>query len=195
MVSVDFGACGLYSAADHDHNDHHNSHAATITAGYPDRAGRSKQLWDSGCTGGLSVHATDAASVLSGEQALSEEGARPLNAQGPPTAAIRFVREALTKAGVLAAHPSAFVIVFGYVCAWLLLSPGTFDWHAIATVATWLMTLLIQRAEHRDTQAIHAKLDELLVTSTKARNELTLLDEQEPEDIEEHRAQERQDLR
>ena len=29
-------------------------------------------------------------------------------------------------------------------------------------VATPMMTLIIQRAEHRDTQAIHAKLDELL---------------------------------
>jgi hypothetical protein len=37
---------------------------------------------------------------------------------------------------------------------------SAFDWHPIATVATWLMTLLVQRAEHRDTQAIHAKLDD-----------------------------------
>lgn len=50
------------------------------------------------------------------------------------------------------------------------------------------MTLLIQRAEHRDTQAIHAKLDELLRTNRDARSELTRLDEQEPELIERHRA-------
>jgi low affinity Fe/Cu permease len=42
------------------------------------------------------------------------------------------------------------------------------------------MTLFIQRAEHRDTQAIHPKLDELL----RARDELTKLDEQQPEEIE-----------
>jgi low affinity Fe/Cu permease len=48
------------------------------------------------------------------------------------------------------------------VGAWIALTPDTFDWHAVATVATWSMTLIIQRAEHRDTQAIHAKLDELL---------------------------------
>lgn len=63
----------------------------------------------------------------------------------------------------------------------------TFDWHAAATVATWLMTLFIQRAEHRDTQAIHAKLDELLRVEGEARNELTQLDQKEPEEIEEHR--------
>jgi low affinity Fe/Cu permease len=32
------------------------------------------------------------------------------------------------------------------------------------------MTLFVQRAEHRDTQAIHAKLDELLRTERHARN-------------------------
>jgi low affinity Fe/Cu permease len=30
---------------------------------------------------------------------------------------------------------------------------------AVATLMVWVMTLLIQRSEHRDTQAIHAKLD------------------------------------
>ena len=34
------------------------------------------------------------------------------------------------------------------------------------------MTLVIQRAEHRDTQAIHAKLDELLRANHRANNDL-----------------------
>lgn len=54
-------------------------------------------------------------------------------------------------------------------------------------VATWVMTLFIQRAEHRDTQAIHAKLDELLRVDGEADNELATLDRREPEDIEKHR--------
>jgi low affinity Fe/Cu permease len=49
------------------------------------------------------------------------------------------------------------------------------------------MTLFIQRAEHRDTQAIHAKLDELLRAEGKARDELTMVDQREPEEIEAHR--------
>lgn len=118
-----------------------------------------------------------------------------MNAQDRPSAAIQFFREGLTKAGVFAAHPSVFVIVFCYLCAWLLLSPGTFDWHAVATVATWFMTLIIQRAEHRDTQAIHAKLDELLRSDVNACDEMTLVDAQEPEAIEQHRSNERRDLR
>jgi hypothetical protein len=44
----------------------------------------------------------------------------------------------------------------------LRFKPETFEWHAVATLATWAMTLVIQCDEHRDTQAIHAKLDEIL---------------------------------
>jgi low affinity Fe/Cu permease len=54
------------------------------------------------------------------------------------------------------------------------------------------MTLFIQRAEHRDTQAIHAKLDELLRAEDRARNEFTVMDQKEPEEIERHRIHERQ---
>ncbi|MBZ9811170.1 MULTISPECIES: low affinity iron permease family protein [unclassified Mesorhizobium] len=48
------------------------------------------------------------------------------------------------------------------------------------------MTLFIQRAEHRDTQAIHAKLDEMLRANSSASN-ITRIDKEEPEEIENHR--------
>ena len=67
----------------------------------------------------------------------------------------------------------------------------SFNWHAVATMATWFMTLLIQRAEHRDTQAIQAELDELLHAQAKARNHLTHIDEFEAEDLERHRKEAR----
>jgi len=50
------------------------------------------------------------------------------------------------------------------------------------------MTLFIQRAEYRDTQAIQAKLDELLRAHGEARTDLAGLDEREPEHIARHRA-------
>jgi low affinity Fe/Cu permease len=100
---------------------------------------------------------------------------------------IQTIRHSLTKLGVLTAHPLAFGIVFTYAAFWFLFQPSTFDWHAVATLSTWFMTLLIQRAEHRDTQAIHAKLDELLSASAEARSELSSLDQEEPEDIERKR--------
>ena len=105
---------------------------------------------------------------------------------------VRYVAPALTQMGVLTAHPAAFAVVLCYVVAWLAFSFQTFDWHAVAMIATWIMTLFIQRAEHRDTQAIHAKLDELLRAEGRARTELTRLDDEEPESIEKHRSQERE---
>ena len=53
------------------------------------------------------------------------------------------------------------------------------------------MTLFIQRADRRDTLAIHAKLDELLNVDRQARTELAVIDENEPEEIEKIRDQER----
>ena len=101
------------------------------------------------------------------------------------------IRGLLTKIGVLTSHPSAFVILGIYALLWFFFSPETLEWHAVATLATWCMTLFIQRAGHRDTQAIHAKLDELLRVEGRARTEISHLDEQEPEDIERHRAETR----
>ncbi len=114
------------------------------------------------------------------------------------------IRRGLTGLGVLAAHPAAFGIVAVYAILWFFfqrdtfdwhavallatwLQRDTFDWHAVALLATWLMTLVIHRAVHRDNQALQAKLDELLRAHGNARSELTKLDQQEPEDIERHR--------
>ena len=77
------------------------------------------------------------------------------------------------------------VALFGVL--WWTFDRESLDWHGAATLVTLLMTLLIQRAEHRDTQAIHAKLDELLHSTGDASNRLTKLDGEEPEVIEKHR--------
>ena len=95
------------------------------------------------------------------------------------------MKQTLTQIGTWTAHPAAFVIVTAYGLGWALF--GHFDWHSGATLATWMMTLFIQRAEHRDTQALHGKLDEILRAQDGARSELTTLDEREPEEIEAHR--------
>jgi low affinity Fe/Cu permease len=100
---------------------------------------------------------------------------------------VHGVRLRLTRLGVLSAHPAAFLVVGGYAVLWIAFDRASFGWAGVATVATLSMTLLIQRAVHRDTQAIHGKLDELLRATGGARTELTGLDEQEPELIERHR--------
>ncbi len=94
---------------------------------------------------------------------------------------------AFTKLSIGAAHPATFFLVIAYGFAWLILDPKDFDFHAGAVLATWMMTVFIQRATHRDTQALHGKLDELLRVQQKARTALAALDRKEPEEIEKHR--------
>jgi low affinity Fe/Cu permease len=95
-----------------------------------------------------------------------------------------------TNIGQAAGHPAAFVVVVLYAAAWIAFDRSTFDWNAVATLAVFVMTLFIQRANRRDNLALHAKLDELLRVDHAARSELTQLDEQEPEAIEDHRDEE-----
>ena len=96
-----------------------------------------------------------------------------------------------TRLGALTAHPAALLIVVVYGALWFTFSRETFDWVAIATLAIWCMTLFIQRADRRDTLAVHAKLDELLKVTREARTELAQIDEEEPEDIEKIRDREK----
>jgi low affinity Fe/Cu permease len=106
---------------------------------------------------------------------------------------VQIIRQCLTRLGTLAAHPTAFLIVAIYAACWFAFSPDTLDWHGVTTLLVWCMTLLIQRAEHRDTQAIHAKLDELLSADQRARTAVAHVDDKEPEEIERFRKQERAD--
>jgi len=92
----------------------------------------------------------------------------------------------ITQIGVyLAASPYAFAILFLYSIVWAAF--GTMDFHGVAVLVVWFMTLFIQRAEYRDTQAIHGKLDELLHALSSARSDLSGLDDEEPEEIEKFR--------
>jgi low affinity Fe/Cu permease len=99
---------------------------------------------------------------------------------------MQSIRELLTRLGVMAAHPGAFGILIVYAVLWFVFDRDSLDWHAVATLIVWFMTLLIQRAEHRDTQALQAKLDELLHAHGRADNAMTKIDEKELEDIERH---------
>ena len=75
---------------------------------------------------------------------------------------IETIRRALTRLGEVTAHPAAFALVLIYAGLWFAFDRKTLDWHAFATLGTLFMTSIIQRAENRDTQALHANLDELL---------------------------------
>jgi low affinity Fe/Cu permease len=100
-------------------------------------------------------------------------------------------RSYVTYLGQVAAHPAAIGIVAVYAILWFIFERESFDWHAIATLCTWAMTLFIQRSESRDTLALHAKLDELLRASKNARNDLMFIDDKDLEEVKDHRDVER----
>ena len=100
----------------------------------------------------------------------------------------KALQSLLTAAGTWTARPAAFGLVVVYGIAWWIFDRESLDFHGAVALITLCMTLFIQRSEHRDTQAIQAKLDELLRTQDDARKGLTRLDDQQPEQIEAHRA-------
>ena len=85
------------------------------------------------------------------------------------------------------ARPAAFGFVAVYVILWLIFDRESFDFHGAIALITLCMTLLIQRSEHRDTQALQAKLDELLRAQDGARAGISRIDDQQPEQIEDYR--------
>ncbi|THK36452.1 hypothetical protein EHS39_20040 [Ensifer sp. MPMI2T] len=94
------------------------------------------------------------------------------------------IRRSLSALAAATARPQAFLVVIAYGLLWLILEPETFDMHGLATLIVWVMTLIIRRAEHGDTQAIHAKLDGLVHSADGAPDRLAKIDDAEPEDIE-----------
>src|SRR4026209_853534 len=58
------------------------------------------------------------------------------------------IRQWLTRLGEWAAHPGAYGILVIYTVLWFVFDRASLDWHGVATLGVWFMTLLIQRTEH-----------------------------------------------
>lgn len=82
-------------------------------------------------------------------------------------------------------HPASLVVLLIAALVWRRIEPDSFDLHAVATLVAIAMTLIIQRGQNRDTAALQAKLDELILATEGARNEMAGLDEETADDIEE----------
>jgi len=84
-----------------------------------------------------------------------------------------------TKASELAGSSLFFVASVALTIAWFISGPflhWSDSWQLIAntatTLTTWLLVILIQHSQNKDTRAIQQKLDELIAVHDKARNEL-----------------------
>jgi len=73
----------------------------------------------------------------------------------------------------------AFLSAFGVVIGWAVCGPifhYSEGWQLVintgTTIVTFLMVFLIQNAQNRESKAIHLKLDELILSLERARNDL-----------------------
>jgi low affinity Fe/Cu permease len=73
--------------------------------------------------------------------------------------------------------------VFGYSDTWqLVINTGT-------TIVTFLMVFLIQATQNRDTLALQIKLDELIVATRAAHNEMAGIEDEDEKALDEAKAQ------
>ncbi len=88
------------------------------------------------------------------------------------------------KSARAAGHPWAFGAAIAVLLVWLISGPffGFSDtWQLVintaTTIVTFLMVFLIQNTQNRDIDAIHIKLDELILKNRRAQNALLMLEE------------------
>jgi low affinity Fe/Cu permease len=112
----------------------------------------------------------------------------------PTRSRSRFIRLAKATSRI-AGRPAAFLIAVALILAWLASGQlfGYSDtWQLVintsTTIVTFLMVFLIQNTQHRDTEALQVKLDELLRATAGAHNALLDLEELEDEELDRIRA-------
>jgi low affinity Fe/Cu permease len=96
-----------------------------------------------------------------------------------PSLFTRVAKAASTFTG----RPTCFALALAVLLAWAISGPmfGFSDtWQLVintgTTIITFLMVFLIQNTQNRDSEAMHAKLDELILTSA-AENEFVGIEE------------------
>jgi low affinity Fe/Cu permease len=84
----------------------------------------------------------------------------------------------------------AFIAAFSVVLAWAVTGPMfnfSDTWQLVintgTTIVTFLMVFLIQNTQNRDTVALHAKLDELIIKLDGADNALVTAEEMSDEEL------------
>jgi low affinity Fe/Cu permease len=91
----------------------------------------------------------------------------------------------------ISGRPTTFLLAVAVVLVWAITGPlfGFSDtWQLVintgTTIVTFLMVFLIQATQNRDTLALQLKLDELILATKNARNQIAGIEEASDEEIE-----------
>lgn len=101
-----------------------------------------------------------------------------------------FFHRISTKVSGAMGSPYSFIIAVLIIAIWAITGPlfGFSDtWQLVintgTTIITFLMVFLIQNTQNRDSKAMQLKLDELIRSSTSARNEFVSLESLSDEEL------------
>jgi low affinity Fe/Cu permease len=101
-----------------------------------------------------------------------------------------FFRKFSHKTSDAVGSPVAFIIALLTIIVWACTGPlfkFSDTWQLVintgTTIITFLMVFLIQNAQNRDSKALHLKLDEIIFSNKKARNDLIDLEDCTDEEI------------
>jgi low affinity Fe/Cu permease len=122
------------------------------------------------------------------DEARRHPVANPLPENHPPR---EFLLSRLANAAMKWTGSSfAFLIAVGAIAVWGISGPyfGYSDtWQLVintgTSVVTFLMVFLIQRAQNKDSQAVHLKLNELIAAVSGASNRLINVERLEEQDL------------
>lgn len=96
----------------------------------------------------------------------------------------------------ISGRPHTFLLAVAVVLVWAITGPlfnYSDTWQLVintgTTIVTFLMVFLIQATQNRDTLALQLKLDELIVATKNARNQIAGIEESPDKEIETARAE------
>lgn len=86
--------------------------------------------------------------------------------------------------------PATFMVALLSVIIWAAFGPFyeySTNWQIVintgTTIVSFLIVFLIQNSQNRDTAALHLKLDELILATSGARNEIAAIESLSEKDI------------
>ena len=99
-----------------------------------------------------------------------------------------------SKTSQLTGKPITFLLATAIVIVWAATGPifhYSDTWQLVintgTTIVTFLMVFLIQNTQNRDTVALQLKLDELILATSKARNNIVGIEDATEEEIEQEK--------